>query len=300
MDMFLSSYDDDTPAPARGSALSASRDASKLVREKDAWRSIMDNSAYSDAQGTHRIGTYEGDSLVLTATPEQPSEVAPPLGVAVLPTCDNTPCQNERGASGLCRGCHSTALANSIKRAEAPGFLLKSSGQKEMTLLELARLSPAPAQIQEAPKKRGRPPKAKPEQEEPKASVRTSDLDAAKVFMERCGHLFVRQSNKQVYFYIHQKGVWEACTSVEDAVSRCVVDVRASFATFLILPYGEVFIDYGGDTSRTRAMSKKVEVLIPQKDLDLDTAYGKLLFSNGTLERILGGFMPQKWTKHWA
>ena len=158
----------------------------------------MDNSAYSDAQGTHRIGTYEGDRLVLTATPEPPSEVAPqaPLRSAVvLPPCDNTPCQNERGASGLCRGCHSTALANSIKRAEAPGFLLKSSGQKEMTLLELARLSPAPApapgsalsasrdaQIQEAPKKRGRPPKAKPEQEEPKASVRTSDLDAAKVF----------------------------------------------------------------------------------------------------------------------
>ena len=294
MDMFLSSYDDDTPAPARGSALSASRDASKLVREKDAWRSIMDNSAYSDAQGTHRIGTYEGDSLVLTATPEPPSEVAPqaPLRSAVvLPPCDNTPCQNERGASGLCRVCHSTALANSIKRAEAPGFLLKSSGQKEMTLLELARLSPAPAQIQEAPKKRGRPPKAKPEQEEPKASVRTSDLDAAKVFMERCGHLFVRQSNKQVYFYIHQKGVWEACTSVEDAVSRCVVDVRASFATFLILPYGEVFIDYGGDTSRTRAMSKKVEVLIPQKDLDLDTAYGKLLFSNGTLDLRTGVFV---------
>ena len=78
---------------------------------------------------------------------------------------------------------------------------------------------------------------------------------------------------------------------MEDAVSRCVVDVRVSFATFLILPCGEVFIDYGGDTSRTRAMSKKVEVLIPQKDLDLDTAYGKLLFSNGTLDLRAGVFV---------
>ena len=92
-----------------------------------------------------------------------------------------------------------------------------------MTLVELARLSPAPEPtpvdptpepVAEAPKKCGRPasrgalsaePKVKhvsegagEVREEPKPSVRTSDLDAAKVFMERCGHLFVRQSNKQV------------------------------------------------------------------------------------------------------
>ena len=273
MDMFLSSVDDDIVVPPH-----------MLVREQEAWRSIMDNSAYSDAEGRLRIGTYEGDALLLNGLPTPPAERGP-QGL-----CDNTPCQGERGPQGLCRACGSTARANAIARAAAPGFLLKSNDQT-MTLLELARLSPAPAPAP-APKKRGRPPKAKAEDgAEEKPSVRTSDLDAARVFMERCGNLFVRQSTKQVFFYLDQKGVWEACPSVEDAVSRCVVDVRVSFATFLILPYGELFIDYGGDTSHTRAMAKKVEVLIQQRDLDLDTAYGKLLFSNGTLDLRTGVFV---------